>query len=198
MLDKSFFLEETIIIFGPLSLFGYILKGLVLNNHMTGYRILSLFQSIFSLFAVVSVLDEAVDFGMNEAFFGSSTSEWWSVFAFWAPATSGSCRRFHPSQNDTPTGTVVYLPRGIHSFDSPVPGHGSPPFTTDPLHYRNCGWRSGKTRSGTKENSGRQTWYLCGNLPCVDDLVQSNLVRGKSWKYFPDPFQQRPFLGSPE
>ena len=51
---------------------------------MTGYRILSLFQSIFSLFAVVSVLDEAVDFGMNEAFFGSSTSEWWSVFAFWA------------------------------------------------------------------------------------------------------------------
>lgn len=72
------------IIFGQLSLFGYILKGLLLINHMAGYRILSFFQSIFSLFAVVSVLDEAVDFGMNDAFFGTSTSAWWSMFAFWA------------------------------------------------------------------------------------------------------------------
>ena len=71
------------IIFGQPSLFGYILKGLLLNNHMAGYRILSLFQSIFTLFTAVSVLDYAVNFGMNEAFF-STPSTWWSEFAFWA------------------------------------------------------------------------------------------------------------------
>ena len=72
------------IIFGQLSLFGYILKGLLLINYMAGYRILSFFQSIITLFTAVSVLDFAVDFGMNEAFFGSLTSTWWSEYAFWA------------------------------------------------------------------------------------------------------------------
>ena len=72
------------IIFGQLSLFGYILKGLSLIDHMAGYRILSFFQSIFILFTAVSILDVAVEFGMNEAFFGTSTSAWWSTFAFWA------------------------------------------------------------------------------------------------------------------
>jgi len=51
---------------------------------MAGYRILSIFQTIFILAAAVSVLDFAVDFGMNEAFFGSSSSDWWSAIAFWA------------------------------------------------------------------------------------------------------------------
>ncbi len=51
---------------------------------MAGYRILSFFQSIFILFTAVSILDLSVEFGMNEAFFGASTSDWWSVFAFWA------------------------------------------------------------------------------------------------------------------
>lgn len=52
--------------------------------NMAGYRIMSLIQSVFILFAAVSVLDAADNIGMNIAFFGGSASFWWSPFAFWA------------------------------------------------------------------------------------------------------------------
>jgi len=51
---------------------------------MAGYRILSLIQSVFILFTAISVLDATDGIGMNAAFFGSSTSFWWSPFALWA------------------------------------------------------------------------------------------------------------------
>ncbi|MHA1867279.1 MAG: hypothetical protein ACTSVB_09130 [Candidatus Heimdallarchaeaceae archaeon] len=54
-----------------------------INSYIYGsYRILSIFQTIFILAAAVSVLDFTVDFGMNDAFFGSSSSDWWSAIAF--------------------------------------------------------------------------------------------------------------------
>ncbi len=51
---------------------------------MAGYRILSLIQSVFILFTAISVLDATDGIGMNLAFFGGSSTFWWSSYAFWA------------------------------------------------------------------------------------------------------------------
>jgi hypothetical protein len=52
---------------------------------MAGYRIISIIQSLFILICGISVFDAFNDIiGINVAFFGSSGSDWWNVFAFWA------------------------------------------------------------------------------------------------------------------
>ena len=51
---------------------------------MAGYKVISIIQSLFILICGVSVFDATDFIGMNLAFFGSSTSDWWNIFAFWA------------------------------------------------------------------------------------------------------------------
>ena len=43
---------------------------------------MSIIQGLVIIFAGLVTLDLAVDFGLNQAFFGGSTSGWWSSFAF--------------------------------------------------------------------------------------------------------------------
>ena len=49
---------------------------------MAGYKIYSAIQTVIGLFLAIGYLDMAVNFGMLEAFFGASTSAWWSTGAF--------------------------------------------------------------------------------------------------------------------
>ncbi len=48
---------------------------------MAGYKIISAIQTVIGLFLAVSYLDDAVDFGMNDAFFNATTG-WWCFGAF--------------------------------------------------------------------------------------------------------------------
>ncbi len=48
---------------------------------MAGYRIMSILQFVFILFAGLVTLDLTVDFGLNQAFFQGATTGWWTPFA---------------------------------------------------------------------------------------------------------------------
>lgn len=58
---------------------------------MAGYKIISAIQTVLGLFLAVGYLDSAVDFGMLTAFFGTSTSTWWSPVAFFAYLVAVIC-----------------------------------------------------------------------------------------------------------
>ncbi len=58
---------------------------------MAGYKIISAIQTVVGLFLAIGYLDMAVDFGMLTAFFGTSTSAWWSPIAFIAYLVAVIC-----------------------------------------------------------------------------------------------------------